>query len=228
MDNQLALYIAVDITGILGMIFIFFSIGLHPSPKGPREKQLLTLMVTFIVVAASDMTVRCYDSLSPGLLEGAFVLKLLAGNGVMLSFVSFLRAELELLPEQWKAGTRNIRAAGIAMGLLMLLNPWHGLFRPVPPGQRTDGGSFWLLCVYYCLTLGASLYQILIHREIRWQRRLALALFCLLHIVAVIAQPFLSDLPLMTLASLLSILVISSNFYAEQNRKFAQQTLGQL
>lgn len=225
MDNQLALYIAVDITGILGMIFIFFSIGLHPSQKGPREKQLLTLMVTFIVVAASDMTVRCYDSLSPALLEGAFVLKLLAGNGVMLSFVSFLRAELELLPEQWKAGTRNIRAAGIAMGLLMLLNPWHGLFRPVPPGQRTDGGSFWLLCVYYCLTLGASLYQILIHREIRWQRRLALALFCLLHIVTVIAQPFLSDLPLMTLASLLSILVISSNFYAEQNRKFAQQTL---
>ena len=43
MDNQLALYIAVDITGILGMIFIFFSIGLHPSQKGPREKQLLTL-----------------------------------------------------------------------------------------------------------------------------------------------------------------------------------------
>lgn len=223
MDNQLALYIAVDITGILGMIFIFFSIGLHPSPKGPREKRLLTLMVVFITVAASDMTVRCCDNLSPALLEGAFVLKLLAGNGVMLGFVYFLRAELELLPEQWRAGTRNIGASGIAMGLLMLLNPWHGLFRPVPPGQR--GSSFWLLCVYYCLTLGASLYQILIHREIRWQRRLALALFCLLHIIAVIAQPFLSSLPLMTLASLVSILVVSSNFYAEQNRKFAQQTL---
>lgn len=227
MDKQLSLNIAVDLAGILGMIFIFFSIGFHSTQKCGKETRLRTLMALFIGVAAADLATCIYNSHPSDLLNAVFTLKLVLGCAMILSFVFYLRSELEMMPEQWQDSTRIITVSSIVMGLLLLADPWHKLFflSPPRPGAGCYGKGFWVLCVYYCLVMGACLNQILIHQQIRWRKRFTLAFFCLMHIAAIAAQPFFDAIPLVSFAPLLSILVLSSNFYSEQNQKFAQQEL---
>ena len=229
MIKQLSFNIAVDLTGFLGMIFILFGMGFHSVPRNSKEKRLCVLMVTFIGEVMADLAACIYygRAQSMVLLNVAFTLKLIMGNGLMLAFVFYLRAELELRQEQWRKGTGVILLSGTVMAMFMLSNPWHNLFFvvSVPPGGNCHGKGFLVLCVFYCLVMGASLNQVLILREIRWQRRFTLGFFCLLHIAAMAAQPFFDGISLMNIASLLSILVLSSNFYAEQNLKYTQQEL---
>ena len=71
----------------------------------------------------------------------------------------------------------------------------------------------------------ACLYQVLIHREARWAPRFSLGFYCLVHIAALAVQPFVEGASMVNIASLLSILVLASAYYAEQNQKYSQQAL---
>lgn len=220
---------AVDLTGILGMTFILFSVRLHFAPQNAKENRLCALMLLFVGELLADLSGCVFygHEMSEAALNVAFVLKLMLGNALTLAFVLYLRSELELRPEQWRKGTGILIAASAAMALLMLTNPWHNLFFIVPPPAHTDchGKGFWGLCLFFCLMMGVCLIQVLISREAAWQRRFTLGFYCLLHIAAFAAQPFVGGFSLVNIASLLSILVLSSYFYMERNQKFTQQEL---
>lgn len=59
----------------------------------------------------------------------------------------------------------------------------------------------------------------------RWKTRLALGFFCLSHIIAILVEFFLPGWDLVNMASLFSMLVLYTSFYAEQNLKYSQQEL---
>lgn len=229
MIQQLSFNIAVDLVGILGMVFILFSIGSHFAPQTSKERRLCVLMTLFIGEALADLAVSLFfrrpSSTIP--LNVAFTLKLILGNTLMVAFLFYLRSELELRNDQWRRGTIRYLIASAILGLLMLTNPWHSLFFRItdPPTINCHGKGFVILPIFTCPMLATCLNQVRIHREIHRQRRFTLGLFCLLNMGAMVVQPFADGFSVVNMMMLLSILVLSSNFYAEQNQKYTQQNL---
>ena len=229
MVEHLSFNIAVNLTGILGMIFMLFSVGFHPSLESSHSKWLKMLMILFIGAALSDLIV-CIFSGRPnaaGVLNMAFTVKMLLDSLMLLAFLAYLRGSLGMKPNQWRGGTRIIVASSIVLMLTMALNPLHQLYFTVSASQgpHLHGKGFPFLCGSVGLMFCACLYQVLIHREARWAPRFSLGFYCLVHIAALAVQPFVEGTSMVNIASLLSILVLASAYYAEQNQKYSQQAL---
>ena len=130
MVEHLSFNIAVNLTGILGMIFMLFSVGFHPSLESSHSKWLKMLMILFIGAALSDLIV-CIFSGRPnaaGVLNMAFTVKMLLDSLMLLVFLAYLRGSLGMKPNQWRGGTRIIVASSIVLMLTMALNPLHQLY----------------------------------------------------------------------------------------------------
>lgn len=229
MMKQLSFNVAVDLTGILGMIFLLFSICFHSALTTAKTRRLSTLMVLFTGEVTADLIACIYYPRPNALftLHAAFVVKTVLGSAMLLVFVSLLRTSLALRPNQWRGSCRVIFIASGAMLVSMVTNPIHQLyFRFSSPASTSCRGiGFPILSVYFCLVLGTCLHQVLSHREAKWVTRFSLGFYCVTHIIAWLLQPFASLFSLVNIASLVSILVLSSTYYAEQNLRFAQQEL---
>lgn len=227
MLGALTFNLIVDLTSIMGMIFLLFSICFHSTLTTQRTKRLTGMMILFIGESLADLIACLFFGRSNalGAMNGAFTLKLLFGGALTMAFVSLLRVSLELRKTQWRIGSGIIYTASTVLMAFMAANPIHQLFFSFPSATGPDfhGAAFPWLCIYSCLVLGACLLQVLLHREAAWLTRFSLGFFCLIHIAVWIAQPSVTGISLVNIASLVGILVISSAYFVEQNLKFAQQ-----
>lgn len=225
MVKLLSLNVAVDLTGILGMIFLLISICFHSALTSVKTRLLAGLMLLFTGEVLADLVACLFweHQGASAILTLAFAAKLVFGIGMMLTFPEFLRASLELRHYQWRIGRRVMFISGCVMLLSVATNPIHMFYFEIP--DIVHGVGFPVLSAYCTLVLGASLYQVLIHQQAAWATRFSLGFYCVAHIAAWIAQPFVDSLSIVNIASLVSILGLCSAYYLEQNQRFAQQEL---
>lgn len=229
MIERLSFNIAVDLTGILGMVFILMSFALNAALKSEKTKRLCGVLVLYVAVMLADIVVCSLnaDPAAKNLLYFVLSANLVLQDLMILMFVSYLRMELGIKMGQWRLQGWIIAAVSAVLILFAATNPAHRLLFVVSPvsGAVQRGRGFWLLPGPFCLILSICLHAVLVHREVRWQTRLSLGFYCLLHIAALVAQLHFMGTVLLDLASLLSILVLYSSYYAEQNLKYSQQEL---
>lgn len=227
MLKSLTFNLILDLTGIMGMIFLLFSICFHSALTTLRTKRLAGMMILFALESLADLVACTFFGRvdAAGAMNGAFALKMLFGAAMMVSFVSLLRLDLELRKNQWRIGTGILYVTSVMLMVSIFLNPFHQLYFAFPTTSGPDfhGEAFPYLCIYNCLLLSACLFQVLRRREAPGLTRFSLGFFCLIHIAAWIAHPFVTRISLVNIASLAGILMLSSAYYVEQNLKFAQQ-----
>lgn len=229
MVERISFNIAVDLTGILGMIFILINFAFNSALKSEKAKRLCGVMVLYIASMLTDMIICSRDG-RPGavsILYAAISANLVLENVMLLMFLFYLRMGLDIKDTECRLQIRLIAVICSVVILSALTNPIHRLLYEVDPETGTIllGRCFFVRPGFSCLILGSCLRQVLTRREARWQTRLSLGFYCLLHIVALAAQLFYEGNSLVNLASLLSMLVLYSSYYAEQNQKYSQQEL---
>ena len=113
------------------------------------------------------------------------------------------------------------------MVLVAALNPIHRRLLSISAetGLAYRQNLYPLPRFLICIILGECLYRIILQKDVRWKNRMALGFFCLSHIIAILVEFLLPGWDLVNMASLFSMLVLYTSFYAEQNLKYAQQEL---
>ena len=220
---------AADLTGILGLIFIIFSFSFNSALKSKKSKCLCRLLLIFVGVMMSDLVATIYRG-KPDMVDtlyAAHAVNMVLNYCMVATFVYYLRMDLRLKPREWWSETVAIHGALGIMLLVAALNPIHRRLLTVSAetGLVYQQSLYPLPRFLICIILGECLYKIVLQKDVRWKTRLALGFFCLSHIIAILVEFFLPGWDLVNMASLFSMLVLYTSFYAEQNLKYSQQEL---
>lgn len=220
---------AADLTGILGLIFIIFSFSFNSALKSRKSKCLCGLLLIFVGVMMSDLVATVYRGQPKmvDMLYAAYAVNMVLNYCLIAAFVFYLRMDLRLKPKEWWSETVAIHCVLGVMTLVAALNPIHRrlLSISVETGLAYHQNLYPLPRFLICIILGECLYRIILQKDVRWKNRMALGFFCLSQIVTILLELFLPSLDLVNMASLFSMLVLYTSFYAEQNLKYAQQEL---
>ena len=220
---------AADLTGILGLIFIIFSFSFNSALKSKKSKCLCRLLLIFVGVMMSDLVAAIYRG-KPNMVDtlyAAHAVNMVLNYCMVATFVCYLRMDLRLKPKEWWSETVAIHGALGIMVLVAALNPIHRRLLTVSAetGLVYQQSLYPLPRFLICIILVECLYKIVLQKDVRWKNRLALGFFCLSHIIAILVEFFLPGWDLVNMASLFSMLVLYTSFYAEQNLKYSQQEL---
>ena len=220
---------AADLTGILGLIFIIFSFSFNSALKSKKSKCLCRLLLIFVGVMMSDLVAAIYRG-KPDMVDtlyAAHAVNMVLNYCMVATFVYYLRMDLRLKPKEWWSETAAIHGVLGIMLLVAALNPIHRRLLTVSAetGLVYQQSLYPLPRFLICIILVECLYKIVLQKDVRWKNRLALGFFCLSHIIAILVEFFLPGWDLVNMASLFSMLVLYTSFYAEQNLKYSQQEL---
>ena len=220
---------AADLTGILGLIFIIFSFSFNSALKSRKSKCLCGLLLIFVGVMMSDLVATVYRGQPKmvDILYAAYAVNMVLNYCLIAAFVFYLRMDLRLKPKEWWSETVAIHCVLGLMVLVAALNPIHRRLLSISAetGLAYHQNLYPLPRFLICIILGECLYRIILQKDVRWKNRMALGFFCLSQIVTILLELFLPSLDLVNMASLFSMLVLYTSFYAEQNLKYAQQEL---
>ena len=220
---------AADLTGILGLIFIIFSFSFNSALKSRKSKCLCGLLLIFVGVMMSDLVATVYRGQPKmvDILYAAYAVNMVLNYCLIAAFVFYLRMDLRLKPKEWWSETVAIHCVLGVMVLVAALNPIHRRLLSISAetGLAYHQNLYPLPRFLICIILGECLYRIILQKDVRWKNRMALGFFCLSQIVTILLELFLPSLDLVNMASLFSMLVLYTSFYAEQNLKYAQQEL---
>ena len=220
---------AADLTGILGLIFIIFSFSFNSALKSRKSKCLCGLLLIFIGVMLSDLVTVIYRG-QPHMtqvLYAASAANMALSSCMIAAFVAYLRMDLQLKSKEWRGESLAIYAVLGLMAVVAALNPVHRRLLTISAetGLAYQQNLYPLPRFLTCIILGECMYKIIQQKDVRWKNRLALGFFCLSYMVAILLEFFLPDWDLVNMASLFSMLVLYTSFYAEQNAKYSQQEL---
>lgn len=229
--NHFSFNTAADLTGILGLIFIIFSFSFNSALKSRKSRCLCGLLTVFIVIMLTDLG-AIYHGTQPERVGVGVLYAMHSANKVlyccmMATFVIYLRMDLGIRQKEWRWECHAIFTALGVAALVAALNPLHRRMLLISPetGASARGNLYYLPRFFTCLILAECLRRIYLQKQARMKNRLALTFFCVSHIAAVIIELLAPGFDLVNMASLFSMLVLYTSFYAEQNSKFAQQEL---
>ena len=227
--NLLSFNAAADLTGILGLIFIIFSFSFNSALKSRKSKCLCALLVIFIGVMLSDLAITVHQGEADkvDLLYAAFSINQVLDCCMVGVFVAYLRMDLNVKPKEWRGECHAIYSALTVMVIIGAFNPLHRRMLTISraTGMIYQQSLYSLPRYFNCMILGECLHRIVLEKDARRQNRLALVFFCLSHIVTILLDYIVPGCNLVNIASLFSMLVLYTSFYAEQNSKYAQQEL---
>lgn len=220
---------AADLTGILGLIFIIFSFSFNSALKSQKSRCLCGLLAIFIGIMMTDLGAIFHrgDAGKIGALYAAYALNMVLNSCMMATFIFYLKLDLGIKSKEWRGECHAMFSALGAIAIISATNPLH--HRLLLISSETGlvyGQTLYQLPRYFvCMILAECLHKILTQKDARRKNRIALAFFCLSHIVAILIELLSPGFDLVNMASLFSMLVLYTSFYAEQNSKYSQQEL---
>lgn len=211
------------------MIFIIFSFAFNSALKSQKSKCLCGMLMTYCFLLLADLVSRYYqgDVQSLPLRYAAITTNLVMDNVMTGAFVVYCRMDLKMKKADWYWPTVAIGGVVAIFALLALVNPvtHHYVYISPETGEEIQQPLFLISGVTTCLIFCACLIEILSHKEARWQNRASLAFYCIAHLVTITTQPWVGGTTVVNLATLVSLLVLYTNFFSEQNQRFSQQEM---
>lgn len=229
MIENLSFNIAIDLTGILGILCILLSSIDRTKRKNLKHRMLSNIFLLMIFLLFSDLVACLLHGKREAilLLTVANTANFVVSDMILLIFLTYMRLDLELRAEDFRVGTTIIYILDVLLMLATLANPIHGKFFSISKetGLYARGEMYPVVILVPFALLMICIVKIFMCRDAPWKRRIPLASYCFLPMLAGAVQLRFYGLSLTNMAALLSSLLIFSYNYFEQSREVSRQEL---
>lgn len=227
MIERISFSIAVDITGIVGMLFILFSSTNGFKKQDDKYGILNRVYILIILTLLSDLVVCIcggrHHAQVPLYVAGTAAI--VFSDMMIMEYTHFTRLQLQLRQETCRIETYILYGVHTAMIILAITNPIHRKLYLInsATGRMETGPLYTLLIAVFCLSFLENLAVTMYRKEPSLGKRLPLMMFCVLLLTGCILQWRYTGVAMADMFALFGALVLFSTRNLEKDREFTRK-----